>query len=95
MEGDNPAEPSWIGLSRRSDSIRSREDFLTFLRALLQDFEEHGTEWENQSLWAYLEALIAWLDDAGRYAEHIGKPWPEQPDWQFVSRMFLAARDYE
>ncbi len=77
------------------DSIRSREDLASFILNLSHDLRDHPARWENATLGDFLEALAAWCIDMPGYFHNRDEPQPEQPDWQLVGRMLLAASMYE
>lgn len=76
-------------------SVRSREDLATFVLALRQDLLANRAEWENPTLEQFLEALAAWCTDMPGYFLNRGVEQPEQPDWNLVARMLMAASIYE
>lgn len=82
-------------LAEYNNSIRSREDFVAFVRALGKDLQENPGSWENASLKRYLEALSAWVEDMDGYYLNQGKPVPQQPDWKVAADMLMAAKMYE
>jgi hypothetical protein len=81
-------------LAEYNNSIRSREDFAAFARALSADLHDNPETWENGSLERFLEALAAWAEDKGGYAPGQGKPLPKQPDWRIVGDMLMAGKAY-
>jgi hypothetical protein len=74
--------------------MRSREDFVEFVKALRKDFHDNPTSWENPTLERFLEALSTWVADMDGYYLNQNKPVPEQADWKVVADMFVAARVY-
>lgn len=78
-----------------NDTIRTREDFAEFVKAVSRDLRDNPTSWSNTSLQSYLEALAAWVDDMDGYYSNRGRLIPEQPDWPIVADMLMAARVYE
>jgi hypothetical protein len=66
-------------------SIRTRQDFVLFVRALIDDLRENPDSWEHRDLEGFLEALGAWVNDAA----------PEQADWKLIAAMLLGASAYE
>ena len=71
-------------LTDYNHSIRSREDFVAFVRALSADLYDNPETWENGSLERFLEALAACVDDMDG-----------QPDWKSVGDMLMAAKGHE
>lgn len=82
-------------LAQHNNSIRSREDFVAFVKALRKDLCDNPTTWENTDLGRFLEALAAWVEDMDGFYSNQGKPVPQQPDWQIASDMLMAAKMYE
>ncbi|MFF5451660.1 hypothetical protein ACFY40_10520 [Streptomyces sp. NPDC012950] len=75
--------------------VRSRDELVSFVRELHQDFLRNGHEWENQTLGGFLEALAAWMQDSPGWYRNLGKELPEGGDWTFVARALQAATVYE
>ena len=67
------------------ESIGTKSDFASFLKKLHRDLRE-GEEWENSTLESFLEALAAYVEDAG-----LG----DDSDWKTFAKTLLAARVYE
>jgi hypothetical protein len=82
-------------LAEQHDLIRSREDFVAFVRALRKDLHDNPDSWENRSLDGFLEALAAWVEDMDGYYINHGKPVPERPDWKVAGDMLMGGRLYE
>lgn len=84
-----------VDIQAELNAIRSREDLATFILSLRQDLSDYPAEWENPTLDRFLEALAAWCADMPGYFLNRGEPQPDQPDWQLVGLMLLAASRYE
>ena len=82
-------------LAEHNKSIRSREDFVAFVKALSKDLHDNPATWENANLERFLEALGAWVVDMDGYYINQDKPVPQQPDWKVVADMLMAAKMYE
>lgn len=76
-------------------NLRSREDLAEFLRSAALDLASNPEGWENRSLEDFLASWAAWLDDMPGWYQNQGKAVPEQPDWQLIAHMVMAARIYE
>ncbi|MER6099139.1 hypothetical protein ACHGLA_30565 [Streptomyces sp. YH02] len=74
---------------------RSREELVTFLRDLHEDFRARGHEWENNTLDDFLEALAAWVNDSPGAYRQGGEQIPPDGDWTFIARALHAATSYE
>ncbi|MBO1334059.1 hypothetical protein [Streptomyces sp. VRA16 Mangrove soil] len=77
------------------ESVDSREDLAAFVRALLRSHAEERSAWENADLPSFLEALAAWIDDAGGWYDNAGRELPADGDWRFFARALRAATVYE
>jgi len=82
-------------LAEHINSIRSREDFVGFAKALSKDLHDNPESWENATLERFLEALGAWVEDMDGYYINQGKPVPLQPDWKVIGDILMAAKMYE
>ncbi len=81
--------------SVKNDSIQSREDFIIFVKNLLEDLHKNPEAWENKNLESFIRALAAWIEDMDGYYTNQGKAIPQQINWKFISDMLLAAKFYE
>jgi hypothetical protein len=84
-----------MSIAEQVNSIRSREDFVAFVRALNKDLKDNPQSWENDNLDRFLEALSAWVEDMDGYYLNQGKPVPQQLDWKSFGDMLMAAKMYE
>jgi hypothetical protein len=82
-------------LSEKHNSIRSRKDFVVFVRALRQDLLDNPQSWENSTPEPFLEAIGGWVEDMDGYYVSQQRPVPQEPDWKLVGDMLMAARVYE
>jgi hypothetical protein len=81
--------------AERGARVNSRDEFVAFVRSLLDDLRAHESQWGNRELGTYLEALAAWTEDFDGYFENRGEPLPKEPSWQLFADMLAAARVYE
>lgn len=90
------------------DLVRSRTDFIEFVRTLARDFDENRDEWESEKVGDYLEATAAWLEDAvprSAWSMEVDPPlgpftahFPElrdDPSWELFARALQAGSVYE
>lgn len=82
-------------LVAKSLEPRSREELVTFLRDLHEEFRSRGHEWENNTLDGFLEALAAWVHDSPGVYYNGGEQIPRAGDWTFMARALHAATIYE
>jgi len=85
-----PREPE-----EQVDAIETRQDFILFVRTLIDDFERNPGEWENTHLQTYLRAIADVVDGLpGRYMNR-NEPVPKQLAWKDVAEILMAAKVYE
>ena len=82
-------------LDQQLDAIKSRQDLVDFIRALLNDYEHDPDNWENRDIAAYFGALAGWVEDMDGYYHNIGQAVPETPSWKLFGEMLMAAKYYE
>jgi hypothetical protein len=83
------------GVTASPESVDSREELAAFVRSLYRLHAEEGSSWENADLPSFLEALSAWIDDAGGWYDNTGREVPADGDWRFFARALQAATVYE
>jgi hypothetical protein len=72
-------------------AVSSRDEFADFLQAVFQAYGDTGqTEWENNTLPRFLDALIAvaWSRIEGRANQ-------DDASWRLSAEMIVAATGYE
>lgn len=77
------------------DTIRSREDFIRFTRALVRDLDQAPHEWENNDLRSFLEAMAAWTEAMDGWYRNVGETMPVTPSWKTLGQILAAAKVYE
>ena len=75
-------------------TVRTRADFVAYVRNLAADAERYRDEWENQDVSRYLEALAAWTQDMDAYFKNRGEDVPE-PGWRMFASCLTAGKWYE
>lgn len=75
--------------------VRSRDELVSLVRELHQDFLRNEHEWENQTLGGFLKTLAAWMQDSPDWYRNFGKELPDGGDWTFVARALQAVTVYE
>jgi hypothetical protein len=86
---------SHVNLDEAVQHLQSREDFVAFVRALAAHLQKNPDLWANRDLPAFLDAMAAWVEDMDGYYRNRGESVPDQPRWQTVGQILLAARVYE
>ena len=74
-----------IDMYKFAGQIKSKKDFDTFLQIFLKDFYKNCSDWENNSLERFIEALCAYSKDKGEVVL----------SWAFFAELLLAAKVYE
>lgn len=77
-----------------AENVTTRNEFIQFVRALVEDRESDPTRWEAQSIEHYLEALAAWVNDMDGWFKNRGEQMPD-PSWWLFAQILIAARVYE
>jgi hypothetical protein len=76
-----------------TSGVGSREDFTSFVGALLADFRDKGSsEWENNILDRFLDALEAFAEAR---LVHRDAAEQEAPSWLLFAEILAAATGYE
>ncbi len=73
-------------------TIKSKEDFITFLKELENDCLSNSSEWENTTINEYLNSISGWLEDVLVDESKIN--W-EQPQWSTIALLFYMGKIYE
>jgi hypothetical protein len=89
------ALPGGLSLEDKVKEINTRQDFVSFVQSLREDFLRNGDNWENQQLPNYLAAMAGWVEDMDGYYQNLGQVMPEQPNWSMLAQILLASRIYE
>ena len=77
-ERDRAAEAE-LRLAQIAYDVKTREDFVSFLNTLAQDFRDERASWQQSTIPAFLEATAAWT-----------RRWDEPLEWSFVARLLLG-----
>lgn len=73
-------------------NIKSKDDFINFLKALIQDYEKNGANWENNDIGNYLDAVGRFCDNVEGFYCNRNMEFSEQPNWKMFAIMLSAAR---
>jgi len=82
-------------LDQLANMINTRDDFVDFVRVLASDTRQNPTEWENDTVERYLEAIGAWVQDMNGYFINTKQPLPQHVEWRIIGQILLAAKIYE
>jgi hypothetical protein len=78
------------------DQIRTRDDFVTFVHQLKNEYEHEADYLENYDLTRFLDVLGFWtahrMDDV---FQRQGREVPAQPSWQLFAELLYMTAIYE
>jgi hypothetical protein len=75
-------------------NVRTRDDFVAFVRDLAAASATAPEAWENLTLPRYLDALAKWVEDCEGFYGERNERVPEVA-WTAVAQMLTAATVYE
>lgn len=82
-------------LFSKLETLGSKEDFVEFVRLLVEDLRTRSSPWENDTLESYLEGLAGWTEDMDGYFKNMQLPVPANVDWKLFANILMAAKIYE
>lgn len=68
-----------------AEQIKGKKEFDLFLKLFLNDCKKNSSEWENNTLERFFDALYAYSNDRGDV----------ELSWTFFADLLLAAKIYE
>jgi hypothetical protein len=77
------------------NNLKSKEDFIRFMELLILDLKNNPSEWTNQSLQSYLEAIASWTEDMDGYYQNNNLSVPREITWNVLANILMAAKMYE
>jgi hypothetical protein len=79
-------------LQTQAEGVKSREDFVNFVEALLEDLQQSPNDWGHVTL----EGFLGVLADSARVLDRIyaneSKLLPSHVDWSVFAEVLMAAR---
>ena len=82
-------------LEERARAVRTRDDVVAFLAALMDDYRANGASWTNGDLLSFLAAMAAWSEDMEGFYENRGEDPASGSPWRVLVDILMAARVYE
>lgn len=74
----------------------NREEFSKFLLQLQTDLEENPQNWENRTLFDFLEAMSRYTIDIQQFYKNTEQNInADEPSWQVFADIMLGAKIYE
>jgi hypothetical protein len=79
------------------EKIKTKKDFISFVKLLVDDLKNNPKKWENNTLEFYLDAIGSWTNDMEGYYEYIGinNIDYDKINWRIFADILLAASHYE
>lgn len=77
------------------EQVTTPADAAGIVEQMLHDHRRHPSEWENNTLERFLEALSASLDALPSLHANRGEPMPDQPTWKLLAETLVKASGYE
>jgi len=85
-----------IDLEDQPSRIKSREDFVIFLKKLLINYKKSNEDWENDNLESFIDGMIGATEDADGYYKNLNEDLDaDQPSWRLFADILISARVYE
>lgn len=79
----------------KTKKIRTREDFMSFLKNLRKDYLDNVSSWENRDIDTFLEAMCSWVEDMDGFYANQGLSIPKDPDWRVFADILMGGKVYE
>ncbi len=81
----------------KTSEIKSKEQFINFLKQLSKDFSENPDSWSNGNLSEFLTAMQSWAEDMDGYYENlkISDINMSNGSWRIFADILVAAKNYE
>ncbi len=77
-------------------SVKSRQDFISFVEHLNDGHRKDGNEWANNNLESFLGGLAGFANDMSGFYRNMGEAVDvEIATWRMIAQMLLAATAYE
>ena len=84
-----------VELHKQIAGIESKDDLVSFIRALREDLQSNKAQWENATLERYLRAMEDWIESMDGYYLNTGQPVPQSPSWKTFADILYASKMYE
>jgi hypothetical protein len=90
------SDSSAKALTAAAKAVRTQADFVQFAQLLARNLKHHRSEWENDRLDHFVEALSRYANDVGGYYRNIGEERDlANPDWSVFATILMGAKVYE
>ncbi|KOS07733.1 hypothetical protein AM493_18030 [Flavobacterium akiainvivens] len=77
-------------------NIKTKTDFINFIKQLQQDLENNPDGWENKTLPEFLEAIQRYTEDIQGYYNNTSQNIDStQASWKVFADILMGAKVYE
>ncbi len=74
----------------------TRKEFIEFIKEFRNDLENNKSEWENQTLENFLEAMERYTEDIQGYYDNFDfKMNADEPSWENFMNILIGSSIYE
>lgn len=84
-----------MSLYKKIETIETKEDLADFVEKLRLSLDISPSDWQNQSLEKFLEAMAAWIKVIDIYSNNEGDKAIKNPSWNTFAKILYAAKIYE
>ena len=77
------------------NALQTKDDFVSFVRALKADLIEDKESWTNRDLEHFLEGMASWVEDMDGYYQNRNQPISQQLEWKTFALVLMGAKIYE
>lgn len=84
-----------MNFSSEISKVNSKEELICFINLLATHFKEKSSDWENQDIRSYLEAIGNWMSSMENYYKNTNKPIPDNINWRFIAEILYVGKIYE
>lgn len=82
-------------LLRQMESVASWYDLSYFVVALLEDHEKNPDQWNNHTMYPFLDSMASCIQQRDQRYENCDKPFSRDQPWKSFAEILYAAKAYE
>ena len=75
--------------------VKSKDDFIEFIRALAKDLKNNPKDWENVNLISFLNAIEYSTQDIEAYYSNTKQLLPNNINWKVFADILMIAKMHE
>ncbi|QDX92982.1 hypothetical protein EEL30_12105 [Brevibacillus laterosporus] len=76
-------------------NVRDVEDFISFIYALAEDFEQNPSQWANTDLTDFLNGIASWVEDRYELIEKSKEEFSKNVNWNSIATILFVGSRYE